>query len=428
MEINEFYKVKIIDTNESGVGIAKIDSAVVFVRGAVCGDVAEVRITSHRKNFLEADVVRFYEKSTYRSEGECDSFGECAGCSLDNVNFEYENGIKRNTVRSAFRRMGMSDVDVAETVSDGVSSGYRNKITLHYKNRKFGYFRERTNDLIEFHGCRLCPDVFSGIVNILNENSLIINKFNPDELQIKSSRVDDINILLFTKKKVSGEVKEKLLNLIQENIGEKVKIRCFHDGSAKEESGYIRDEVGGIEMKFTSDAFRQVNTPVFERLLDVVYGMTAKIEFRSSLDLYCGSGIIGLYLAKKYPGAKFYGIEINPDAIEDAKYNANHNGIGNIEFYCCDSSEFRRRLPCGFVPELVTLDPPRAGLSKETLADLVELSPGNVVYVSCNPQTLARDVKVLAENGYAVRAVIPVNMFPRTRHVETIVLLQRENL
>ncbi len=427
MDINDFYKVKIIDTNESGAGIAKIDSAVVFVKGAVCGDEAGVRITAHRKNYFVADVVEFYKKSTNRSDEQCVSFGKCAGCSLDNINFDYENIIKRNTVKSAFRRMGLGDVNVAETVSDGLSNKYRNKLKLHYKNGKFGYFREKTNDLIDYRGCRLCPDLFNEIVDILNRNSAVINESGPYELQIKSSRADDVNILLFTKKKVSNVAREKLLCLVQENVGEKVKIRYFNEDTAEKEIGYICDEIGGIRMRFTSDAFRQVNTTVFEKLLSVVFGMTDELEINYALDLYCGSGIIGLYLAKKYPEVKFYGIEINPDAIKDAKYNAESNEIGNIKFCCCDSSEFKKRLPCGFKPDLVTLDPPRAGLSKETLVDLIEMSPDNIVYVSCNPQTLARDVKVLTESGYSVGEVVPVNMFPRTRHVETVCLLSKLN-
>ena len=153
--------------------------------------------------------------------------------------------------------------------------------------------------------------------------------------------------------------------------------------------------------------------------------MAEDCKFTFCADLYCGSGIIGLAIAKTIPNKRFIGIEINTDSIRDAKVNAKINGIGNIEFFAGDSADLKKHLNDGVLPELITVDPPRAGLSKKMCADIVSVNPDNIIYVSCNPQTLVRDLKYFADNGYSIEKAIPVNLFPYTKHVETVVLLSK---
>ena len=155
--------------------------------------------------------------------------------------------------------------------------------------------------------------------------------------------------------------------------------------------------------------------------------MAEDCKFTFCADLYCGSGIIGLAIAKSIPNKRFIGIEINPDSIRDAKVNAKINGIENIEFFAGDSADLKKHLNNGVLPELITVDPPRAGLSKKMCADIVSVNPDNIIYVSCNPQTLVRDLKYFADNGYSIEKAIPVNLFPYTKHVETVCLLVLRN-
>jgi len=201
-------------------------------------------------------------------------------------------------------------------------------------------------------------------------------------------------------------------------------IYCRTDGASA--TAYIEDEILGLKMRFSSEAFRQVNSEAFSKLLSIVHEMADNFPFKCAADLYCGSGIIGLSLAKIFPEAKFWGIEINSYAVADAKYNAQTNELKNIEFFCGDAAAFRTKIGKIYSPELVIVDPPRAGLSTKMREGLFALSPKKIIYVSCNPQTLARDIAALG-NTYTVKRAVPVNMFPMTKHCEAVVLLSRKD-
>ena len=185
-------------------------------------------------------------------------------------------------------------------------------------------------------------------------------------------------------------------------------------------------------MRFASEVFRQVNHDAAEILMELVCDFAAEEPFSYAADLYCGSGAFGLVLAKRFPHARFFGLEIDRDAIRAAKAHADANGLTNIEFVCSDAASFDGRIPAGdgsfYPPELVVVDPPRAGLSDKMRAGLVKLSPKRLAYVSCNPQTMARDLAELVRGGYELERVTPVNMFPMTKHVECVVCLCREKI
>lgn len=429
MKINELNRVDITDMNENGVGIAKIDSAVVFIPGAVTGDKADIKILSCEKNYITAEIKNIINYSPFRENNRCSVSDICGGCTLGHVSYEYENIIKKNTVASAFRRAKLDYGMISDTVSLDLRESYRNKISLHYNDGRFVYYKNKTNDPVEFDFCLLCPRLFNEIIAYINENTALINGLNPAELQIRSSGNGGITVSLYydstdiIDKSVILVFKKKITNRFKviENVN-------FINKTAKKgrtSSSYIYDKIGTINMRFSSEAFRQVNTPVFEKLLEIVCGLASQEKFSCGADLYCGSGIIGLTLAKRFPEVNFWGIEINSEAIGDAKYNCEQNRLSNIKFFCGDSASFREKLPSGVHPELITLDPPRAGLSAKMREDLIKLSPERIIYISCNPQTLARDVGDLSDNGYVTKEIIPVNMFPRTKHVETVCLLSK---
>lgn len=425
MNTGEIIEARIIDTNANGAGIAKIDGAAVFIGGSVEGDFVKAEITSHEKNYYTAKIIEIIEESEYRITPECTNFSLCGGCALGNINFEYENRIKKQTVISAFRRFGLDYSIVGDTLHTDVRKHYRNNITLHYNGGKFGYYAEKTNAAVNFDKCLLCPASFYAVADYVNEHISDIGMFALSDMHIRDNSAGDITVSIYTGKKVPEPKKNGfrgrfLQNFSKESRKYTVNFICGNTGAS-----VIDDRIFGLDMRFSSEAFRQVNTSAFEKLLDVVCSMAENCRFSFCADLYCGSGIIGLAIAKTIPNKRFIGIEINPDSIRDAKVNAKINGIENIEFFAGDSADLKKHMNDGVLPELITVDPPRAGLSKKMSADIVLVNPDNIIYVSCNPQTLARDLKYFANNGYSIEKAIPVNLFPYTKHVETVVLLSK---
>lgn len=424
MEISDIIKVDIIDTNENGMGIARHDGMVVFVPNLLAGECAEVKITSIEKNYATGICVNRITSSDERIAEACPSAADCGGCTLGFMTYEAENKIKQNTVRSALRRAGLPYSVVKETVSTANRTEYRNKIVVHFdeSTRSFGYRREKSNDGIRFEGCYLCSSVINEIIHYTNEHIELLYDLKPTSLNIRSS-LDGITVSLYGKCS-SGKLFDEYKEALKGEFSAVNDVLFFAEGGRAGEKRYIHDKIFGLDMYFTSEAFRQVNGEAFEKLLGIVHEFAAEIPFSCAADLYCGSGIIGLSLAKRFPDAKFWGIEINSDAVRDAKHNAEVNGIGNITFFSGDAATFGKRIPSSEKPELVIVDPPRAGLSKEMCADLALLSTERIIYVSCNPQTMARDAARLQSGGYVLREAVPVNMFPRTKHCECVILLE----
>ena len=418
----ERFEADFIDTNENGTGITRLDGMVVFVPGVLPGERAEIEITERKKNYGAGKCLSLIRRSDHRIASLCPDEDVCGGCSLGWVDFDEENRIKANAVRSALRRAGLGDIPVGETVSSPNRYGYRNKMTVHYDPgaQSCGYCRPESNVVLPCRGCALCPPVFSDIVCCLNDNSALAAALSPESLSIRSAD-DGVTVILSCRER-NERASETIRSALKERFSEISHVLV--SAPDHRETAELTDRIAGLDMHYSAEAFRQVNASAFERLLAMVCEEAEKVNFKTAADLYCGSGVIGLTLAKAFPKAKFYGIEINPDAVEDAKKNAARNGIANIRFFCGDSASFRQRFPVS--PDLVTVDPPRAGLSSSMRRELLALAPQNVIYVSCNPQTLARDLAEQRNNGYRIASVTPVNMFPATKHIETVASLVRE--
>lgn len=423
MNTGDIIETRIIDTNANGAGIAKIDGAAVFIGGSVEGDLVKAEITSHEKNYYTAKLIEIIEESEYRITPECANFSLCGGCTLGNITFEYENKVKKQTLTSAFRRAGLDYAIVGDTLHTDERKHYRNNITLHYSGGKFGYFSEKTNDAVKFGKCLLCPVPFYAVADYVNSHISDIGMFAPTDMHIRDNSVGDITVSIYTVKKVPEAKKEAFRSRFSQDFSEEKRRYTINFVCGNTGASVISDNIFGLDMRFSSEAFRQVNTPAFEKLLEEVCSIAKDCRYSFCADLYCGSGIIGLAIAKSIPDKRFIGIEINPDSIRDAKINAKNNGIENIEFFAGDSADLKKHLNDGVLPELITVDPPRAGLSKKMCEDIVSVNPENIIYVSCNPQTLVRDLKYFANNGYSIKKAIPVNLFPFTKHVETVCLL-----
>ena len=428
-EANQTYCLTITDMNENGDGFARIDRMALFTPGLVTGDVAEISVAESRKNYAVGTCVSLHTPSEFRISPECPSFGQCGGCTLCHVNYEFENTVKQNSVKSALRRMKLPHDLVEPTRFTPERTGYRNKIGLHYDktSRTFGYVARDLSGILPFEGCLLCTDVMNDIVRFTNANPALLASVSPEELFLRRSHDGRITVSVYTSRK-SADLTAYRTALTQQFpiISEVLAVT----ETRTETETCVTEDYMGVTMRFASEVFRQVNHDAAEILMQLVCEFAAEKPFTYAADLYCGSGAFGLVLAKKFPQAHFFGLEIDRDAIRAAKANAAANGLTNISFVCADAATFDGKIPDGngkfYPPELVVVDPPRAGLSDKMREGLVKLAPERLAYVSCNPQTMARDLAELVNGGYEILRVTPVNMFPMTKHCEAVALLCRK--
>lgn len=418
MNIGDKIRITITDTRENGAGVAKYDGIVVFVPSTVAGDVADVTVKEIHKNYAVGIASDIIKESEHRISCVCPSAEKCGGCTLSHVSYEYENLIKRETVRTSLRRLGLPYERVGEIVSTDNRVGYRNKLTAHFDKKRgiLGLYREGTNDVVPFCGCAICGSEINSAAGYLSEHCSLLSALGTDEVTIKSSDDGKVTVLM----KASGNI-SPVADALTAEFDFVSSVLRYDDA----DGGFVFGDYGGLAMRFSARGFRQVNNAAFSALLDTVLSVARECRFTHCADLYCGSGVIGLYLARHFPLAAFCGTEINEESVNDARYNAEKNNIRNIRFFCGDAAMFRGSLAEGETPGLIVVDPPRAGMSAEMRRELISLSPENIIYVSCNPQTMARDVKELSEHGYNMKSATPVNMFPMTKHVECVVHLSR---
>ena len=422
VKINDVYNVDITDTNIFGNGICHIDGFVVFVGGALVGEKCEIKITEVRKNFAYAEVVSFIVPSSERVVPRCPVYSRCGGCSLLHTSIEMENDIKENYLNSIFKKNGI-DINI-EKITTPVYEKYRNKVVFYYKNGKHGYMANGSNDVVLHSECTLNEDAFDEIARQTGEHfgskirALYIRKSNNlNEMMVCPVLYESTDMLGYVSTLVSKyqNVKTVLYSVYKEKdfVLEKAKFKELYG------DGYITDILCGLSFRISPSSFYQVNPVCAEKLYEKAIDLASLKETDVCADLFCGTGTIGIICAKK-TGAAVYGVEINEDAIKDAKFNARLNGIKNISFEATDAKNFKKAV------DVAIIDPPRKGCMPVMLETLLRLKPKRIVYVSCNAETLARDSKILLSEYEITSPLYPFNMFPRTNHVESVVCLTRK--
>ena len=452
MNTGDILELDIFDLNNVGAGVGRAeDGRVVFVRGCVGGDRARVEVIKINKSYAVARLVELIKASPNRTdESFCDAPAACGGCVYRNIKYEYELDIKREFVKNEFVKAGMPEVEVLPTLSAGRIHGYRNKGQFPVKATKngmrAGLFSAGTHTVIPFAECSIQNAEFAPIARAVcrfaDERGITAYDENSHTGLIRhiylriGERVGEIMLcvvingkslpaadeLVRIVEKDFPSVKSVMLNINTERtnvvLGKKF-IKLYG-------KDYIEDELCGLRFKISADSFYQANRDGAELL----YSLAARLgDFKGDetlLDLYCGTGTIGLSVAHKVKS--LVGIEIVEAAVECAKENAMRNGITNARFVCADASskEVILENAGGVRPDAIIIDPPRKGSTRELVECIAELGVPKVVYVSCGPDTLARDCKWFAELGYEIGAVQPVDMFPRTGHVESVVCLTRQ--
>ena len=472
MKKNDRFVLKIEDMGENGEGIGRLDGYIWFVKDAVIGDVIEAGVTKMKKQYGFARLIRVIEPSEYRTEERCPSARRCGGCQIQAVDYQEQLRLKEKKVYNNLKRIGglsslllPSGEETTEQTKEETERNavvmepiigmenpwrYRNKAQFPFGRNKdgrivTGFYAGRTHDIVEQEDCLLGVEENREILSIIR-NFMEEYKIEPYNEETHRGLVRHVLIrkgfqtgelmvcLVINGRKLPGQqaLTEHLLEIpgmtsISLNVNqEKTNVILGKELINLWGEGHITDYIGAVQYRISPLSFYQVNPVQTERLYGTALEYAGLTGNETVWDLYCGIGTISLFLAQK--AKQVYGVEIVPQAIDDARENARLNHMENVEFFVGKAEEV---LPEQYernqiYADVIVVDPPRKGCDEKCLETIVKMSPNRVVYVSCNSSTLARDVKYLEERGYRTERVRCVDMFPHSGHVETVVLLSHK--
>ncbi|SDR11119.1 23S rRNA (uracil(1939)-C(5))-methyltransferase RlmD [Virgibacillus salinus] len=448
VEKNETITLNFEDLTHEGNGVGKINGYPLFVPQALPGEEGKVKVVKANKNFGFGKLLELTKESPDRIEPVCHV--HCNGCGLQHMSYSLQLEMKQNQVKNAMKKIAhLEHVPVKSIIGMDDPLHYRNKVQIPVgeKNGELitGFYQKRSHRIIEnTETCVTHNEVINGVVKSVRDiaNRLGIKAYNEQKhngvlrhIMVRTGEeTKDIMVVLVTRtdklphqdelvkeltsefphiKSVVHNVNHKRTNVI---MGDKSKVIWGDE--------YIHDKIGEITFAISAKSFYQVNPAQTRKLYDKALEYADIGTKDTVIDAYCGIGTISLFMAQK--ARKVYGVEVVPEAISDAKKNAKLNGITNAEFYV---GEAEKVMPWwkmqGLNPDVIVVDPPRKGCDEELLKAMTEMQPKRIVYVSCNPSTLARDLRVLEDRGYATQVVQPVDMFPQTGHVECCALIER---
>ena len=447
---NKEYIVDIVDIGQGGVGIGKYEGFTVFVDGGLVQDKIKVKITKSKKNYAVGDIVEIIEKSPFRVERKCsESLRQCGGCQIQELDYQKQLDVKTNEVKQVISRIGkLDDVVIHDTLGMEHPFRYRNKAQFPIQKKDnmpvIGFYKKKSHDLISTDECIIQHEVNDKIIKIIKTYIRAYNVSIYDEKTHKGLlrhlvtkvgfTTGEVMIVLVANGKELPYLKE-LASVLKENIPgfktlvvnvntQKTNVILGKENIVAYGDGMIRDYIGELVFEISPLSFFQVNPLQTEVLYNKALEYANLGENDTVFDIYCGIGTISLFLAQK--AKKVYGIEIVEDAIKDAKRNAKINNMDNVEFYVGKAEEVVPKMyKEGKRANVVVVDPPRKGCDEKVLDTIVSMEPDRVVYVSCNPSTLARDLAYLNERGYKCHEIQPVDMFPHSVHVENVAWLSR---
>ena len=436
-EKNKVYEIEITAISSDGNGIGRLDGMAVFVPYTAVGDIVRARIVKLKKSYAAACAEEIIKPSKYRKEAECSVYERCGGCRLMHMEYEAQIEAKRNSIESALERIGgFKGLRLEKMNGMEDPFHYRNKAVFHVSgqgnNTVCGFYAAKSHENIPAQDCVICSEINPKIIDAVRE---YIKKYNLDAKSKGNGSIEQIftrtafntgeTMVVISIGKTGVPDKEELVDMIR-NAENSVLSVILDNGKERTVFGsnVITDYIGGIKFEISADSFFQVNPVMTQRLYKTAIEYAAVDRDTSIMDIYCGIGTISLCAAKK--AKRVIGIEAVGQAVEDARKNALANGICNAEFYAGRAEDIVPELiKSGERPDVVILDPPRKGSDKATLDAIVEAAPERVVYVSCDPATLARDMKYLRKNGYVPKKARGFDMFPHTVHVETVVLMSQ---
>lgn len=449
VEKNKDYRVEIIGLGHEGEGVGRVDNFTVFVKEALPGETVEAKIIKVSKNYAVGKLLKIIKPSADRVEPKCAIYKRCGGCQLMHTSYRSQLDFKRNMVFEAVKRIGkIENAKVHPTIGMDNPYRYRNKVQLPVGKSgnqvSIGFYAPRSHDIIDMETC-----------HIQDENSDIIVKLIRSWIEKNTIEIYDektgrgiIRHIMVRRGYKTGEVmvvivtnerklpqKEELINILTSNVegirgiiqninSKKSNVILGDENITLWGEPYITDYIGKFKFNISPLSFFQVNPIQTEVLYSKALEYANLTGRETVFDAYCGTGTISLFMAQK--AKKVYGVEIVPQAVSNAIENAKENGIDNAEFIVGESERvIPDMIKKGIKADVVVVDPPRKGCDKALLESIAEMGPERVVYVSCDPGTLARDLGIMKELGYETVEIQPVDMFPQTAHVETVVLMSR---
>ena len=447
---NEIYTSRISGYTSEGAGVCRIGERAVFVPGTISGEEWEVRIVRSTAGAVWGRGERLLTASPHRTEPDCPNYPRCGGCALRHMDYEEELALKLQRVNDALHRIGKLDFSVPEILPASGDALRRRKVIFNVALQNgrpvAGFYRARSHEVIPAQICPAVPDASLRCAKTVLEwmeaqKIPVYDEENHTEgvrhIFYRSSHITENAVLTLTSSCDFSKGKmDKLTALLLEKCPEISGI-VFNRNTSRGNtvlagdfetvygSEILTDGLCGLRFALSPRSFFQVNPPQAERLYEAALSYAGITTGMTALDLYCGTGTIGLCMASR--GAHVIGAEVVPAAVENAGANAETNHLSDeCEFICADAGQAAEELARRNIrPEVIVVDPPRKGLDESVIRSCVQMSPERIVYVSCDPGTLARDLARFAEEGYRPAAGVAVDMFPRTSHVETVVLMSR---
>ena len=444
LEKGSVYTAVIDGYSSEGLGIARVNGAVVFVPHAVRGEEIDLRITKVMKTSCAGEIVKIHNPSPERMEPECPYAGKCGGCAYRHLTYPEELWAKRQRVQDALTRIGGLELTVEEILGAKNPEHYRNKSQYPVgADGSIGFFQARTHKVVPIRRCLIQTEAADRTAQAVGEWMRRYKISAYDETTGKglvrhvcvrvNRKGESLCCVVVNGNKVprEPELAAYVTAAVPHTVGVLLNSNTHRGNVVLGDKyrtlfgrNYLMDTLCGLEFKLSMPSFYQVNRDQAEVLYGKALEFAGLTGNETVLDLYCGIGTITLCLAKA--AKRVIGAEIVPPAIRDAKENALRNHVENAEFFCGDAADIAAKLESdGLRPDVVTVDPPRKGLAPEVIASVAAMGPEKVVYVSCDPATLGRDVKIFREFGYEAKRAAAVDMFPGTAHVETVVLLSK---
>lgn len=439
---NQIYTGTVEGYSSEGLGIVRLDGAVVFVPRAVRGETIDLKITKVMKTCAAGEIVKIHQPSPERTRPECPYFGKCGGCDFQHLSYTEELWAKRQRVQDALTRLGGTDLQVEEIIGAKNPARYRNKSQYPVgPGGDIGFYQARTHKVVPVASCLIQSEVSDKTAGAVGD---WMKRYRVSAYDETTGKGLVRHIYVRTNQKgeslccvvVNGrqlprepELAAMVLAAAPRTVGVVLNVNTRRGNVILGDKyrtiwgrDFLMDTLCGLQFKLSVPSFYQVNRDQAEALYGKALEFAALTGEETVLDLYCGTGTITLCLAKR--ARRAIGAEIVAPAIADAKENASRNGVENAEFFCGDAADIAARLEAeGLRPDVITVDPPRKGLAPEVIASVAGMSPRRVIYVSCDPATLGRDIRIFAGFGYRAVRAAAVDMFPGTRHIESVVSL-----
>lgn len=447
---NETVELTFEDLTHEGNGVGKIDGYPLFVPYGLPGEKGRVKVIKVKKNFGFGKLLDVEEPSPERVEPPCDVFYQCGGCQLQHMSYDMQKDMKRKQVESAMHKIGhLGHVPVHPTLGMDNPWRYRNKVQIPVgkdgDGLKTGFYRKKSHEIINMDTCVIQDEKNDRMIEAVRriaENHGITaydeenHRGTLRHIMVRTGQTTgDIMVVIVTKSKDLPHKKDIIEEITKTYPDVKSIVHNVNTKRTNVVMGeqtdiiwgekYIKDKIGDIEFMISPKSFYQVNPDQTKQLYDKALEYADLQGHETVIDAYCGIGTISLFLAQK--ARKVYGVEVVGPAVSDAKKNAKLNGLDNAEFFVGEAEKvFPWWKSQGLDPDVIVVDPPRKGCDEGLLQAMIEMQPEKIVYVSCNPSTLARDLRILEDGGFGTQEVQPVDMFPQTGHVECVTWLEKK--